>query len=50
MMEKNDGNQTREEQKAPAKAPPSKDTRFKTEDVTKRKGLSFEDFMLSKEL
>lgn len=46
-MDKNEGNQTREEQKAPA---PKKDTRFKTEDVTKRKGLNFEDFVLSKEL
>ena len=46
-MDKNDANQTREEQKVPA---PSKDSRFKTEDVTKRKGLNFEDFVLSKEL
>jgi hypothetical protein len=27
-----------------------KDTRFKTEDVTNTKGLSFKDFGLSKEL
>lgn len=31
------------------KAPP-KDTRFKTEDVTNTKGLTFEDFGLSQEV
>ena len=30
--------------------PPKKDTRYKTEDVTATKGLSFADFGLCKEL
>jgi len=32
------------------KVAPPKDTRFKTEDVTNTKGLTFQDFELSKEL